>query len=160
MANIIQQFKNANGDNIYPIAYAQGGMKMDLLWTNPSPTSTFAAQTISLDLSKYTIFIIITKPYAAANYTDNYQYGASASSVIIKNIKASITTPAPVNRFREVVINDSSVQFSAAYSFSTYTGTAAADGNDTVIPLYIYGIKMSYVVPTNVQGLQYAEVEE
>lgn len=53
MANIIKQMKDFSGNNIYPIAYNQGGAKIDLLWTNPSPTTSFAAQTVSLDLSDY-----------------------------------------------------------------------------------------------------------
>lgn len=31
MASIIKQFKDSNGNNIYPIACVSGGMKMDLL---------------------------------------------------------------------------------------------------------------------------------
>ena len=34
---------------------------MVLLWTNGSPTSSFSAQTVSLDLSKYT-HVCISKP--------------------------------------------------------------------------------------------------
>ena len=58
MANIIQQFKNANGDNVFPLAYAQGGCKMDLLWTNPNPTSAMAALTINIDLTEYDLLLI------------------------------------------------------------------------------------------------------
>lgn len=35
-----------------------GGITMSLLWTNPSPTSQFVAQTVSLDLSGYNAVII------------------------------------------------------------------------------------------------------
>jgi len=56
--NKIVQLQNPNGDNIYPIGYAQGGTKMDLLWTNPNPTSAFNPQTVSLDLSEYDLILI------------------------------------------------------------------------------------------------------
>ena len=38
---------------------ASNGMR--LLWTNPSPTSSFSAQTVSLDLSAYQAVVIIPK---------------------------------------------------------------------------------------------------
>lgn len=36
-----------------------GGVTISKLWTNPSPTSNFAAQTVSLDLSSYDAVIVV-----------------------------------------------------------------------------------------------------
>ena len=150
MANIIQQFKNANGDNIFPLAYAQGGMKMDLLWTNPNPTSSFTAQTISLDLSEYELFIISSKAYADSSSLDEINF-----SIAIKNtdsLAIAFRTSSP-ELFRVVTANDNGITFSTGkYTGDTNTSDSYA------IPQKIYGIKMSYIVPTSVHGLQYVEV--
>ena len=37
-----------------------GGVSISLLWTNSAPTSTFAAQTVTVDLSGYTAVLIKT----------------------------------------------------------------------------------------------------
>lgn len=52
---------------------------------------------------------------------------------------------------RNVITTTSSVEFQQGLS-----GDTAA--NTRCIPNKIYGIKTSYIVPTNVQGLQYIEV--
>ena len=46
-----------------------------LLWTNPSPNAAFAAQTLSMDLSKYNIIIVIS----------NYAYNISKADIVILN---------------------------------------------------------------------------
>lgn len=146
MANIIQQFKNAGGDNIYPVAYAQGGMKMDLLWTNPSPTSRFGASTLSIDTTDYSLLLIEylwtnggTDVAGVGLVTDKDRYiyhGFTAMG-------GSIT--------RKILCNGTQVIFGDGYN-----GGSVA--NNVAIPYKIYGIKMSYIVPTSVHGLQYVEV--
>lgn len=148
--NIIQQFKDASGNNIYPIGYAQGGMKMDLLWTNPSPTSEFSAQTVSVDLSGYDAF------YVECTVQSSYPT-LKSSSVILAN---SSSTCSGIDgggyvRSRTITCNNN--------GFTTESGRyVQKDGqgvaNDSCIPYRIYGIKMSYIVPTSVHGLQYVEV--
>ena len=153
MANIIQQLKNANGDNIYPIAYAQGGMKMDLLWTNPSPTSSFSPQTVSLDLSEYNLVYAIfnISPEVAAT-------SDSAWLLLIDDERPTIVlNPSYLLRYREVRATSTGVVFGSGLEIQSY-GQDAVTKNDRVIPRLIYGIKMSYVVPTTVHGLQYVEV--
>ena len=44
------------------------GLKMDLLWTNASPSSNFGAQTISVDLSNYKGYYMSFRYYAGGNY--------------------------------------------------------------------------------------------
>ena len=48
--------------------------KMDLLWTNASPTSDFAAQTISLNLTNYTMIYFVCLPYGNTDYSSEYLY--------------------------------------------------------------------------------------
>lgn len=146
--NIIKQIKDASGNNIYPIAYAQGGMKMDLLWTNPSTTSSFSAQTVSLDLSDYDIYAI---DYIYSN-ADKYSFGLrffktdNSQNILPINGNGSTTCGR-----RYVQYGASGLQFfDASYNSNT--------NNTYVVPTHIYGIKMSYIVPTSVHGLQYIEV--
>ena len=37
-----------------------GGMQMDLLWTNPTPTASFGAKSVSIDGEKYNAFFVVT----------------------------------------------------------------------------------------------------
>ena len=149
MANIIKQLKDSNGNNIYPIAYAQGGVKMDLLWTNPNPTSSFGAQTISIDLSDYSLIII-------SHYTNN-AVGFDTAQVIqqiipIADGQSSLIAGMNYYQRRKVsAISNTGVTFNSGQYI-------AQENNGVCIPQKIYGIKMTYIVPTVVQGLQYVEV--
>lgn len=155
MANIIKQLKDSDGNNIYPIAYAQGGVKMDLLWTNPNPTSSFTEQTISLDLSEYSALVISIKGHKSVSGTQEY------NTVVIKNDWVFLTAFSGASYYpriviREVSFNDSGVTFKEGYNTSSFNSYSR--DNDSGIPQKIYGIKMSYIVPTTVNGLQYVEV--
>lgn len=155
MANIIKQLKDSNGNNIYPIAYAQGGMKMDLLWTNPSPTASFGLQTIyGLNPADYDIIV-----------TNFYQYVSGDTDLLTY----SFVIPAEGNLNNVVSMWYSNTLYRRMYSvgsdyvyfanamYSTAVNTNTTD-NTKLIPYKIYGIKMSYIVPTVVNGLQYVEV--
>lgn len=141
--NIIKQLKDVNGNNIYPIAYAQGGMKMDLLWTNPNPSASFAAQTVSLDLSEYSCVLI---------------------SVMDGTNLTTLFAPIDNKKYiANLVINNG--QFRWRSFVSSVSGITVEEGkqadttyNNIMIPYQIFGIKTSYVVPTSVHGLQYVEV--
>lgn len=148
MANIIKQLKDSNGNNIYPIAYAQGGVKIDLLWTNPSPTVNFTSQTISLTLTDYD-YLLVECTWATS-------FAGDLSYHICKNgVKSSLFCSNPTNTgvigIRQATVSTSGVTISDAKN-----GTTTA--NNIMIPTCIYGIKMSYIVPTTVNGLQYVEV--
>ena len=149
--NIIKQLTDSNGNNIYPIAYAQGGMKIDLLWTNPSPTASFAAQTVSLDLSEYEIigvYLLLSPSYKHLSImnlftTDGLGVADDAFAICGNDgtyVQRKITSISP-----------NGITFDSGYN-----GSSA--NNQYAIPYKIFGIKTSYVVPTSVHGLQYVEV--
>lgn len=148
--NIIKQLKDSNGNNIYPIGYAQGGMKMDLLWTNPSPTANFAAQTVSLDLSEYDLFMLVSRDTTGGD-TCNMVFALPNTTVRMFFITDSGTTNRNTG-YRRATISGTGVQFLEGYQGNSTSNNALC------IPYQIYGIKMSYVVPTSVHGLQYVEV--
>ena len=101
-----------------------------LLWTNASPPSAFSSQTISLDLSKYSMVYIVTK---RKNDNDNLH----GSKVIKKGESAQIFTylfGAGLS-YREVSrVSDSGVIFSGGVY-------QEINNNEYGIPIYIYGIK-------------------
>ena len=106
---------------------------IDLLWSNSNPTSNFATQTISIDLSKYKYVYIKTRGYKSSQEgTDN---GAPVMHFCMVGGYASLIHPINTNICRrKVQITTNSVVFASGYS-----GTTVAD--DCVIPLNIYGVK-------------------
>lgn len=147
--NIIKQIKDGDGNNIYPIGYAQGGMKMDLLWTNSAPTRAFASQTISLDLTDYNYVYIIVKATTGEAYYSSF-------IVEVGGAEQLICVATTYLRKRNASVTASGVTFDGGYNQSS---VSAWEGNtSSAIPYQIYGIKLSYIVPTSVHGLQYVEV--
>lgn len=98
-----------------------------LLWTNSNPTTAFAAQTISLDLTDYTGVIVEfydndTRLYVKKDDTDN-EAGRYTSDT-------SYT--------RKVTINNNEVTINNAYSF----GSDRQPVNTSLIPNKIYGVNL------------------
>lgn len=149
MANIVKQFQDKDGNNIFPVAYAQGGAKMDLLWTNPSPTSAFAGKTISIDLSNYDLIII-------DHYTNN-AVGSDTQQHMQQILLKEVGQGFLISGFNYYQRRKVSLIDNTGITFGGGWYIAQAD-NSVCIPQKIYGIKMSYIVPTVVNGLQYVEV--
>ena len=106
------------------------GINMDLLWTNASPTSDFAKQTISLNLSKYKIVYIVIRRSKGNNNLHN--------SLIVKKGESGFIFCYMGGHgllYREIEgVSDSGVNF----------GVGVMNGNTDNqygIPIYIYGIK-------------------
>lgn len=107
---------------------------IDLLWTNPNPTASFAAQNISLDLSKYRFieieaqYVPITRARVGGETSALQWFGGSSDP--------RYGTIANTRRFQA---------FSSYVSFAdnsmVYTGIATTVSNTSNIPLKIYGIK-------------------
>ena len=145
--NIVQQLKDAEGNNIYPIGYSLGGVKMVLLWTKASPTSTFSSQTIPLDLSTYTGVII----YLCGNASNNTGAMSVHMAIFLKVGDDFVIKP------------DDGYDANNLHTYKATTTGVIVDGVGTYYseykkPYKIYGIKTAWVVPTSVHGLQYVEV--
>ena len=107
-----------------------------LLWTNPYPTYGFAAQTISLDLSKYDAVEVVFDGFAG-----NKCYG---SQVIYKNQLFAISGGRRENfKWRECSFNDTGITFGAARYIPSYNewNATSTTSNYTCTPYKIYGIK-------------------
>lgn len=110
-----------------------------LLWENASPTSAFAAQTVSLDLSNYDAVFVDSISYATEDphitcicpkgiQTRIFRANAAESS----NAKMWIAS-------REATVSNSGVVFSKALQ-STVTANEGTV-NNALIPFRIYGFK-------------------
>lgn len=122
------------------------GVQKKLLWTNASPTSSFAAQTISLDLSGYDMVLIVH----LSNQTDGTF--ACVSDTLPKSIGVGkghliyggfIYNATVANRgsdgHRGLTFSDAGIAFENAVR--TTEGLGTAQNNALCVPYQIYGIK-------------------
>ena len=107
-------------------------LKMELLWTNASPNSSFAAQTVTINLSNYDAVLIHFRSFT---YGDNTQY--ECNQIVLNGttgglFASGVTTSN--NGTRRVTVSNSGLDFLGGY----WNGNT---GNDYEVPLHIYGIK-------------------
>lgn len=111
-----------------------GGMKMELLWENASPTSEFAAQTISLDLSNYDAIDLYYRTYTSFDMNTGYY-----RCPVGKNQRA--TTSSEFIYIRDCNTTIHGVTFRDAEYVATYGSANYTTYNSILIPIKIYGIK-------------------
>ena len=116
------------------LAAALGALGAELLWTNPSPLSSFAAQTVSLDLSEH--FAVIVTATATGS---SAQPGDKCTRLILVGGADCLVsyggTNGNVATIRSVSVSAAGVTFSGA----NYNGNT---NNGRVIPYRIYGVKL------------------
>ncbi len=117
------------------LAYLMQVERKKLLWTNPSPTASFAPQTISLDLSKYDEIEIF---YAGSASVANRW---TTSVRIVKEKGTVLSAGANLLYWRYVTPSNTGINFETGYATQTYGANANVD-NSLIIPYKIYGIKM------------------
>ena len=109
------------------------GIKMNLLWTNNTPSSSFNSQTINIDTREYKILIIDFKLWSEG---DQYE-----TLVLNKNNKKqSLSAVSDYLVQREFVINDSNISVSSGKWKYTQASEWTSDDRAGV-PFKIYGIK-------------------
>ena len=119
------------------------GLKMSLAWTNASPNSEFAAQTLSTSFSQYTYIIVAyrvttDKAYSTLSKTLVFSigwvtqnWGASGSAIYGKQIFSRAST-----------ISNGKITFEGAEYLSSTSSTGnSATRNTHMIPAFILGIK-------------------
>lgn len=110
-------------------ADAGGGFELDLLWTNASPSTVFAGQTLTIDFTDYSEIIVVTEVATSdGNHFSNLMLKNVVTTLIASNYQ-SASFPRLNCSF-----NDSSITFGQSYR----GGNA---NNDSCIPIFIYGIK-------------------
>lgn len=109
--------------------YKLGYEVKDLLWTNASPSSAFASQTISLDLSNYNEVEIEYKIYSQKGFE---KCSVGSKGLFSKTNDASAATN--IGGFRTFDVFNNNISFSGAY----WNNGAH---NEYYVPLKIYGVK-------------------
>lgn len=105
----------------------------EILWTNASPTSDFAAQTISLSLSDYDQIQIWFRPIASES-DEFFAFAKVGSSIRMAFPRYTIER-------RKVDVTTTGVEFYPAYYLTSYGGSSESLLNAYMIPVRIYGIK-------------------
>lgn len=118
------------------------GISMELLWENVSPSSTFAGQTIAMDLSDYdAIMLFAYSRSGTTNNPENYEI----SQMCMKGETSIITVYRwlSIEIFgRLITVNQAGVNISEGkYASGSATSWIDATNRDIVIPIKIYGIK-------------------
>jgi hypothetical protein len=113
--------------------------KCDLLWTNPDVTSSFAAQTIELDLSGYDF--VLVEAYGVPS-SENPVFNAFARVKGCSALEGQLFPEAAMMSCRTFTTSVSQVSFNRAISSKFGQSNSWDTNNDTVIPYQIYGIKL------------------
>lgn len=105
-----------------------------LLWTNPSPTVDFAAQSVSLDLSKYDeVEVQFMSWTTIQNLTPPIKVPVGKSGVAF--------SPLAMNTIRMFTVSTTGISFTNGTQYTNYNTWAQATDNAPCIPYKIYGIR-------------------
>jgi len=108
-----------------------------LLWTNPSPTSNFAAQDVLVDLTGATEICVIFKSDTTASAFEPYSYVLTPEVDSSDGMNAIFSVIAiKIHQRYRCSIKRDRVSFGPGCVFNTY-GTRT-DGANYCIPWYIY----------------------
>lgn len=122
--------------------------EINLLWTNPNPTSAFAAKTVSLNLSGYDMVEIAFYQATSQLYTHTKRVLVGCVSdlgaVTTRFLETSGTsTSGTWSTSRQVNVKTTGITFGAgAYEYTYNNGNNHVVNNSYTIPLKIYGIKL------------------
>ena len=112
-----------------------------LLWTNASPTSAFAAQTISLDLSGYDAVEIVSR-FTTSNIGQTVEKCEVGSRVFVEKFYNATSTSAHATiMHRQIDVSSDGVTFANAKTKVVDENTSTTN-NSVLIPYKIYGIKV------------------
>ena len=115
------------------------GLKLDLLWTNSNPPSSFSSQTIRVNLSNYEGYYVTYKLYAS----DASNRKVSALVYPKSNIIAPLITysnPIKIARRDILDVTDSGMKFANCGLLMTGNARETTD-NAALIPYQIYGVR-------------------
>ena len=108
-----------------------------ILWTNPSPTSEFAGQSITLNdaIENYKYYEIIYK----TNTTNDYHFSTGKIPI---NLKTRLITSISFNYIRNISsITGTTLNFGVCSRYDTYGNSATTAVNTYLIPYQILGYK-------------------
>lgn len=108
-------------------------MQMELLWENASPTSSFAAQTVSVALTEYDLYAIAYK-FSSANIMEMTQISRVGSNMNLISLDSNNI------KCRFVTYDSGKLTFTTGYNRS-FNPSAQSEDATMIIPVCIYGIK-------------------
>lgn len=126
------------------IGNLEQGITKELLWENASPTSSFAVQTISIDLSKYN-FVIVEAQFASSadiRTQVSARTPKSSGSNTVNRIgigTGGTSAPFMYYVYRNFTVNSAGVYFGEGYR--SKSSMAEEMNNGYCVPLAIYGVK-------------------
>ena len=110
-----------------------------LVWENPSPTSDFAAQQVSVDLSKYDAVYIGYKSRKGADAIVAIDFIFVGTQLYTSYLNYSSTNLCYYTR--AATPNSDKVTFNNCNLYTQGSAGTATQKNDYLIPKYIYGMK-------------------
>lgn len=107
----------------------------ELLWTNASPGSNFAAQTVSLDLSDYDVVLIRTEIATSGTpiYIDHVLV-IDGSTYMMHSCFYNIN-------FRNVTVSSTGLTFEGGFTRTQFNQATPTASDSALVPVNIYGIK-------------------
>ena len=114
-------------------ALASSSLTVDTLWTNASPSSNFANQSIAIDMTDYKL-ILVSCLYSTSS-TNHMMY------ILNENDDYYMIWPAYRNYRRVVTKTSSSLTFEDCVYWGTYASSSTTTSNSNIIPVNVYGIK-------------------
>lgn len=116
-----------------------GGFALEKLWENEAPTTEFAAQTVSLDLSQYELFLVTAMQSGTDGIYRELSFLAFKNVVsMLQGVFAGGYGPGVDTRPFQILENG--VNFSDAKR--SYNNKYDKVNNSVLIPHQIYGIKL------------------
>ena len=115
-----------------------------LLWTNPSPTTAFVAQTVPLDLSNYDAVKIVALFVENTNSSFVTELPVGSEDRAISYFYLNTTNTTNASTFlngcsRTASVSTTGITFGKGQMI--YIGNSYVDWNNRAIPWKIYGIK-------------------
>lgn len=111
-------------------------LKEEKIWENASPTSSFDAQLLKIDITKYKEFKIIP----IATPLNHYTFSTLTIPAIVGE-SGILTANQNYNRERMVTIVSNGIQFGKGNYYKEYANSITTEYNTACIPNKIYGIK-------------------
>ncbi|MBR2697524.1 MAG: hypothetical protein IKE76_02955 [Clostridia bacterium] len=109
-----------------------GGLTMDLLWENSAPSSNFAAQNVSVNLSAYKMFGIVMW------YSTTTQDETPMNMYTVDEAPKYLMISGSNNRGGARVVTYDGTNGALSFADATYN---SGTNNAYLIPLRIYGIR-------------------
>ena len=118
-------------------APGSGGLKKELLWSNPNPTSVISSSiTINFDYTQYDIVFVQLKGHT------NYGENARRLVQVTKDDKwLGLHVPGDsFSVYRNMTVTDTGITFGTTAGYAYHNG-GNATGSNFCIPTAIYGVK-------------------